>query len=220
MIKNLNDNLKKIQSNLEIIFNLLKIPFLQKIDTINPITEEILNPHKSKILNNLKEVLIIFKEIQSDKLVQITDFKAFSEKMIPIIEDIKVKIEKSQSNEYNNLYIIIKLYWFIEYFIKHELELKNNEFFNEGCHYKWIIDDICLDFLINLDNNPNSSINVLTEIDDKRRGTIRNTKLIEIKDKSVGLTSLGKILCDIAKIGDIYCYYLDEFDEILEESEE
>ncbi len=220
MIKKLNDNLKKIQSKLEIIFNLLKIPFLQKIDTINPITEEILNPHKSKILNNLKEVLIIFKEIQSDKLVQITDFKAFSEKMIPIIEDIKVKIEKSQSNEYNNLYIMIKLYWFIEYFIKHELELKNNEFFNEGCHYKWIIDDICLDFLINLENNPNSSINVLAEIDDKRRGTIRNTKLIEIKDKTVGLTSLGQILCDIAKIGDIYCYYLDEFDEILEESEE
>ncbi|NVM01511.1 MAG: hypothetical protein HWN67_04215 [Candidatus Helarchaeota archaeon] len=214
----LNDKLKKIQSNLQTIFNLLKIPYSQKIDSIDPISNELIESHRQTVLNNLKEILVVFQEIKSEKIIQITDFKAFLEKIIPIIKEIKINIEKSQIDKYKNLYLAIQLYWYIEYFIKHEFEFKNNEFFNIGCHYKWIIDDECLDFLNNLEKNPNSSINILTEIDDKRKDTITNIKLINIKDETVELTSLGKILCDLAKIGDIYCYYLDEFDEIFEES--
>ncbi|MFX0133149.1 MAG: hypothetical protein ACFFDN_05850 [Candidatus Hodarchaeota archaeon] len=214
------DKLKKIQFDLQKIFNLLKIPYLRKIESINPISNALLESHKQTILNNLEEIIVTSQEIESYKIIQITDFKAFLKKIIPIIKNIKLIIEKSQKSKYKNLYLIIQLYWFIEYFILHEMEFKNNEFFNEGCHYKWIIDDECLDFLINLEDNPNSSINILTEIDDKRRDTITNTKLIEIKDEKVKLSSLGKILCDMAKIGDVYCYYLDDFDEIFEESEE
>ncbi|MFX1449778.1 MAG: hypothetical protein ACFFCM_02975 [Promethearchaeota archaeon] len=220
ILPELIDKLNKIQFNLRTIFDLLKIPYLQKIESIIPISNDLLESHRQIILNNLKEIIINTQKIESEKIIQITDFKAFLEKIIPIIKEIKLIVEESKKDKYNYLYLTIQYYWFIEYFIKHEIEFKNNEFFNDGCHYKWIIDDECLDFLLNLQNNPNSPINILAEIDDKRRKTLTNIKLIEIIDDKVDLSSLGKIICDLAKIGDINCYYLDEFNDILKESEE
>ena len=44
--------------------------------------------------------------------------------------------------------------------------------------------------------------------------------MIEIKDNQINLSSLGTIICDLAKIGDINCYYLDEFNDLFEESED
>lgn len=216
-MKEIINKLKIIQKNLKIIFTILKIPFTKKIQSIIPLSEKIIEQNKQIILNKLNEILKNLQEIEPEELVQKTDFRNIIKKMAPIINELNNIIEKSLKNEYEKLYLIIQLYWFIEYFIKHEIEFKNNEFFNENLHYKWIIDDACLDFMEELEKKPNSPIEILNNVDKNRNEALLNSNLIEVSSYKVNLTPLGKVLVDLTIIGDIYFYYSDEFNELFEE---
>ncbi|MHA1301745.1 MAG: hypothetical protein ACTSO9_20180 [Candidatus Helarchaeota archaeon] len=217
---NLLSNLRIIQKNLKIIFDLLEIPFKVQIESIISLSEKNIEENKPKILKNLNEILNIFKQIESEKLIQITDFKKFLNEIIPIIKEINFILKKSQISKYIHLYLLIQVYWFIEYFIKHEIEFKNNEFFNENVHYKWIIDDSCLDFLMQLKKQPKTAHELISKLDKSRLLSLIETKMIKIENNQVILTSLGNIMIDLANIGELYIYYIDEFNEIFEEYKE
>ncbi|MHA1378733.1 MAG: hypothetical protein ACTSRG_10160 [Candidatus Helarchaeota archaeon] len=211
------ENLNRIQEHLTTIFKLLDIPFLEKNEDIKPINTKKVDFNKSKILRLIENIIEILKKVKLEKIVRISDFCKFLEKITQILNNLISYIKNFQKKGYNQFYLLIQMYWYIEYFKKHEIEFKNNELFNESVHYKWIVDDTCLEFLTSIQDNPKSSFNKINEIDSSRLNTLIETNLIKIENEKIELTSLGNIMVDLAKIGDIYIYYIDEFNELFEE---
>jgi len=69
ILPELIDKLKKIQFYLQTIYELLRIPYLQKIESIIPISNDLLESNKQIILKNLEEILINSQIIQSEKIL-------------------------------------------------------------------------------------------------------------------------------------------------------
>lgn len=211
------NNLNNIQKNLDLIFNKLDIPYTYKIEKIRPLKTELVESKAKWILDLIEEIKINIKNIELEKLIKITDFQNFLKEINEIIKYIIEILKNGEKIKYNCIYLLIKLYWYIEYFKKHEIEFKNNEFFNESIHYKWIVDDVCLEILTFIQENSTTLNELIQNIDKKRYNTLIGIKLINIENEMVKLTSLGKIMLDLTNIGDIYIYYIDEFNELFEE---
>ncbi|MHA1893291.1 MAG: hypothetical protein ACTSX4_02195 [Candidatus Helarchaeota archaeon] len=197
---------------LEKIFILFEIPFNEAIEEITDLRPINFSESQDHFFN---EKLVELRKL-INKLLELEE----NIKDLVLIENLKfcrrlfIKIRTNL----NFIYHLIKLYWSIQHVIIRE-EILTDENYNKSIiNYNWVMSDEITDFLETLIDKKSMSINSdeFQSLDIKYRDPMFNLNLIKNENEVIFPTSLAIKLINSISIDELFNYYQQDFDELLD----